>query len=139
MDKKECFKCKTVKNLDEFYKHKKMADGHLGKCKKCTKSDVLGHRASNIERIRAYDRERGKLPHRVAAQIARTKIWRRLNPEKYAAHLLLNNAVRSGKIKKPRKCSQCKKARLIMGHHEDYTKPLEVIWVCQECHKEIEK
>ena len=35
---KKCFVCSTEKPLNDFYKHKKMADGHLGKCKECTKS-----------------------------------------------------------------------------------------------------
>jgi hypothetical protein len=38
-NKKTCFKCNTEKPLSDYYKHKKMGDGHLGKCKECTKKD----------------------------------------------------------------------------------------------------
>ena len=45
-----------------------MGDGRLGKCKDCTKNDVKRHRQENLESVRAYDRLRGSMPHRVAAR-----------------------------------------------------------------------
>lgn len=37
---KICFKCNIEKPLNEYYKHQQMGDGHLNKCKDCTKSDT---------------------------------------------------------------------------------------------------
>ena len=54
---------------------------------------------------------------------------------KVQAYTQLRRAVRNGVLIRPGSCSECQKAGLIHGHHEDYTKPLEVEWLCPRCHR----
>ncbi len=58
-------------------------------------------------------------------------------PEKVKAKTTMNTAVSNGTLKKPTICPKCKKEKRIEGHHEDYSKPLEVIWRCHSCHMKI--
>jgi hypothetical protein len=134
---KECFKCKTVKPLAEFYKHSAMADGHLNKCKECTKNDVSKHRDQNLENIRAYDRARGKIPERIKANTEITRAWRAEDSRRVLAHSAVARAIRCGElVRQP--CSRCNDPKSV-AHHEDYDKPLEVMWLCQPCHKQRHK
>lgn len=61
--------------------------------------------------------------------------YRSLYPEKYEAHKALNSAVRAKRIIRPCKCDDCgNENKFIQAHHEDYLKPLDVIWLCYKCH-----
>lgn len=68
------------------------------------------------------------------AQSQRIKKWQLGNPDKKAAHLAVNNAIARGDLVRPSACSSCRRERRVQGHHADYDKPLEVIWLCSECH-----
>lgn len=125
---KTCFKCGIEKSLSEFYKHKRMRDGHLGKCKECTKKDSTDHRNKNIERIRAYDRKRGN-----RQDSAYYLEYKNKYPNKYKARIMVGNAIRDGKLfKEP--CEHCGSEKNIVAHHDDYLKPLNVRWLCQAHH-----
>ena len=134
---KECFKCNTVKPLSEFYKHPRMADGHVNKCKECNKNDVTSNRNKNIEKVRAYDRARGKESKRLKATTEITRAWRAEDARRAVAHSSVARAVRRGELfRQP--CCRCGEVKSV-AHHEDYDKPLEVMWLCQSCHKQRHK
>jgi hypothetical protein len=66
---------------------------------------------------------------------ARKSAWRRANPEKRAAQAKVLRAVKNGTLVKPDRCTKCRRATRLEGHHEDYTQPLVVIWLCSSCHR----
>lgn len=150
---KHCFKCGLEKPLSEFYKHKQMADGHLNKCKDCTKKDASNHYVANIDRYKEYEKARAGLPHRVKAREeyaksdagkivgnAAKKRWSRRNPIKRMANVIVGNAVRDGKLIKPNACECCGSSpNRIHGHHDDYAFPLVVRWLCPGCHNKWHK
>lgn len=58
---------------------------------------------------------------------------------KNGARVILSKAVQSGKIQKPSHCQDCGATGVIEGHHTDYTKPLDVAWLCKHCHTEAHR
>lgn len=133
----ECKVCGATEDTAEFY-------ASIGnKCKECHKAHVRQHRADMAEHYRECDRQRYQNDPRVKARHRRyqkteagkaslrkaRQKWMENNADKRAAHVLLGNAVRDGKIKKG-PCEVCGSTENVHGHHDDYTKPLEVRWLC---------
>lgn len=61
------------------------------------------------------------------------------DPRKGPARQAVYRAVRKGLLTKPTICEACGQAtpsRRLHAHHHDYTKPLEVTWLCTFCHRE---
>lgn len=154
MDVKTCFKCNQEKPLADFYKHKAMSDGHVNKCKECNKVDVRENTLKNQEYYRDYHRKKAMLPKYVQQRKdnaerwkadpelreRKNKLsaqWREKNNVKRSAHLLVQYAVRSKKLAK-QPCEICGNKK-VDAHHDDYTKPLEVRWLCKKHHSEHHK
>lgn len=150
---KKCFKCGEEKPLSEFYKHKEMADGHLNKCKKCTKLDSFGRTKEEIERRKFRDRNRPNAKERVARNSERVRRLKAENNEHYVKTISIpkqkwnkeNRYKKSANLKvkrnitmkdnKPCQCQLCGcNDNNLEGHHYDYSKPLDVTWLCKRCH-----
>lgn len=125
---KNCIKCEKEKPLTEFYKHSQMKDRHLNKCKACCKVESTEHRNKNINQVRAYDRRRGN-----RQPDCYLKDWRDKFPIKYKAITMVGNALRDLKLFKE-KCEECESEDKVHAHHDDYSKPLNVRWLCPTCH-----
>lgn len=144
---KQCFKCQKNLPLSEYYKHPAMGDGHLNKCKQCTKRDsesrrlekekdpnwIIAERKRHREKSRKY-RELGLVKKLTndKKNIA-LKRYRNKYPEKELARSAVARALKSGKIHRHPCCVCGAKAE---AHHEDYSKPLDVIWFCSRHHAE---
>lgn len=131
---KTCTKCSAEKGVGDFYAHPKSADGLMSKCKDCHK-DAVKLRRRTDPAVQEYDRRRyHDDPARKArtAEIARR--WNERNPEGYRAHYAVTNAVRDGRLKKL-PCEICGTTKSVHGHHDDYSKPLDVRWLCPTHHQ----
>jgi hypothetical protein len=134
---KQCFRCLQTKLLVDFYKHKGMADGYLNKCKLCAKLDSTNYRNNNLEKVREYDKNRKNKVERIKASNEVGKLWRLQDKRRSRAHSMVYKAIKSGKlVREP--CQRCNEIKT-RGHHENYDKPLDVMWLCEPCHRQRHK
>ena len=129
---KHCNTCKKDKDKSEFGNRAASLDGLSPKCKQCQS---------------AYDKARLRDPKRMAARLAYQRSpkgkeshnkacakWAEKNVIKRSAHILVGNAVRKGDLSKMScEICGCDKSN---AHHDDYSKPLEVRWLCDLHHKD---
>ena len=128
---KACRTCGEEQDLSAFYKHSRMADGHLNICKECTKLRIRKQSCGNpvvIER----ERERNKQPHR--RELARRSAQQ---PHRKAAHAAVTNAIARGEMAPASacECNDCRKPAAVL-HHPSYEPEhlLDVVPLCRSCH-----
>lgn len=69
---------------------------------------------------------------------ARLAPWEERFPERDIAGKIVRYEVRKGRLTR-QPCQKCGSTHYVQGHHEDYSKPLEVQWLCRSCHNEVHK
>jgi len=53
------------------------------------------------------------------------------------AHNLTSKAIREGRLTRPQKCEACDSKGYCQAHHFDYAEPLDVYWLCCQCHSDV--
>lgn len=127
---KVCTKCKQAKEEIHFSKRALSYDGFQTWCKDCMKAKK--------QEKRYYEKYKKDPVYIKNKSISDTKYLAR-NATKRRSRDLLRKAVQHGRIIKPLVCSMCGAEGIIHGHHEDYKKPFDVVWVCPCCHGDIHR
>ena len=119
-----CTKCGVRKNLSKFNKNSGFLYGVAPSCKICY-SQIDKARKKVLRTTDDYKNYHNK----------KSKAWSKANKEKTYAHNKVSFAIKSGKLVRALKCEDCLLERKTYGHHEDYSKPLKVNWLCVDCHE----
>jgi len=112
-----------------------MKDGYFKQCKECHKRKMRQYHWKNRDERLRYERRRNQTPKRKAALTASGKRQRKANSQKYKARNAVSNAKRDGKIVQ-QPCVKCGNPKS-EAHHEDYSRPLDVTWLCFQCHRQV--
>jgi len=133
---KKCRSCGKKLPLSEFYTYEKY---HLGNCKKCHNAFCESRRNKVLKGLSDYrhSQRRVRKPWRASLEYRRKyeKEYRIKFPEKVSAHQAVHRAIRKGTLIRPDTCEDCGKRGSIEASHNDYSKPLEVNWLCKKCHR----
>lgn len=152
---KACRKCGQVKPLPEFVCDRRSSDGRAARCKACRLADKRAWTVANPEARKRHNRayysrhreqinaQRGRWSREISPQArerkrVRDREWKRANREKTRAHVAVAQAIQRHELIRPVFCAECRKTcrhSEIQAHHKDYSKPLDVIWLCGSCHR----
>ena len=140
-----CYRWKNLKNFyprkDAFYK-KRGVKGHSSECKECIKRKRSAFYKNNKAAIDKRHAEWRKANPEKVKEVCR-RAWKKhheKHPERSSVYSSVSYAIKTKRVKKPKRCSRCgKKSRLIHGHHSNYAKKLKVKWLCPKCHKLLHK
>lgn len=136
---KKCCDCETFKELSEFYPSKSAKDKLTSFCNSCSTIRALKYRVLRCEKDISYLnklREYVRL-YRKAKKLKDTRVYS-TRKEYYNRRVVQNKAKKIAQVFhpiSPEFCLDCDlpKAKL-HRHHEDYSKPTEIVWLCSACH-----
>lgn len=131
-----CGRCKEFLPADRFYKTKRTILGLTSECRKCHSRTSIKSRDKDRARDanREYMRRARDRSPTVFREREKANSRKRPRDERWRARYELNLAVHRGDLARPDRCEVCGGQVRVTAHHDDYAKPLEVRWLCYECH-----
>lgn len=93
--------------------------------------------AANKERALARCREY-VAAHREEYRVTKLAYYHQHPKDRPFARCAVARAVKAGTLRRPDGCEWCGGAN-VEAHHEDYSKPLEVLWLCRQCHRQADR
>lgn len=130
-----CTKCGVEQELTCFSKHKVNKGGINTCCKKCVNKLKKQYYQANRKRIREYDRAIAKTERGKKYKADKRRRMKKKYPEKHKARNIVYFAIKSGKLTR-QPCQVCGNPK-VEAHHDDYSKPLDVRWLCHKHHREV--
>lgn len=136
---KKCAECGRELALMEFNKNKNSKDGLQDRCRECfsryNRERYLKNRDKVREQVADY---RAKNPQKVFETRLKTCLK---DPSMKRAQKVVDAALKCGALTNPGVCFGCgckAEERRIEAHHHDYSKPLDVVWLCTTCHRQLD-
>lgn len=145
---KRCPRCKAVKPVSAFGKHKGQRYDLACYCKPCANE----YNRPRKRKPRKWWEGTGVKPCAVCQAVKALSEFRRVKENKDGrsgtckacrklkyghkeqARRIVNNRIKRGIIQRASACQQCGRPGKMQGHHEDYAQPLKVVWLCSKCH-----
>jgi len=134
---KICSVCKKEKPTSDFYSFYKKGKEYFTRCKQCQKELSIKYYKDNLEQERDRSRKYTKTENGKINSLKHTYLSIKRYPEKYKAHYIVSYEIQKGSLKK-QPCEVCGEI-IVQAHHDDYSKPLEVRWLCPKHHRMLHK
>lgn len=118
-DKKICSFCKLELDIDKFYKDKTHKDGYGNKCKSCMHDYIKKYMKT----------DKWKAQHR-----KKQSRFIKKHPERNTIY------TKAQTVPLKPECERCGTTeKRLVRHHPDYSKPKDVITLCDKCHRALHK
>jgi len=117
---KRCWMCGRNLPASEFNYCRSSIDGLASHCRECGQEYKRQH----------YDENYAELYNRQVE-------YRQRYPERKRAFAAVYQATSKGQLIRPDTCSKCGNTGYIVAHHDDYETPMDVVWLCLRCDRQL--